>query len=196
MHTKTDSDVTSLPASTPPRSPPRRGGGAVYYVESPSQHDVDKMSYGSSPTGSPTRHHYHCSPIHHSRESSTSRFSSSLIKPHRAGSGWRRIHGRRLGYSGAIDDDDDGGDDGDGDDDDGGGPTRRFYVGCFMVCFVGLFALFSLILWGVSKSFRPHILVKQGITVLDRDFIQLTVVDTEPQTTVLLPHEQNRCSPG
>uniref|UniRef100_A0A3Q7JM33 Uncharacterized protein n=1 Tax=Solanum lycopersicum TaxID=4081 RepID=A0A3Q7JM33_SOLLC len=28
------------------------------------QYDVEKMSYVSSPFGSPT-HHYHCSPIHH-----------------------------------------------------------------------------------------------------------------------------------
>ncbi|XP_074312866.1 uncharacterized protein LOC141648246 [Silene latifolia] len=163
MHTKTDSDLTSLAATTPPRSPPRRGSGsgAVYYVESPSQHDVDKMSYGSSPMGSPTRHfHYHCSPVHHSRESSTSRFSR--------GSGWRRIHGRRLEYSGHVDGleegDNDGDDDGDGDGDGGdGGPTMRFYVGCFLVCFVGLFGLFSLILWGASKSFQPIILVKHMV---------------------------------
>ncbi|KAK0583234.1 hypothetical protein LWI29_034943 [Acer saccharum] len=78
MHTKTDSEGTSLDASWPPRSPPWR---PIYYVQSPSNHDVEKMSYGSSPTGSPSHHYYHASPIHHSRESSTSRFSVSLKNP-------------------------------------------------------------------------------------------------------------------
>ncbi|KAE8724728.1 Group 2 isoform 2 [Hibiscus syriacus] len=77
MHAKTDSEGTSIDASWPPRSPHR----PVYYVQSPSNHDVEKMSYGSSPTASPTHHYYHSSPIHHSRESSTSRFSASLKTP-------------------------------------------------------------------------------------------------------------------
>lgn len=161
MHAKTDSDVshvTSLGASTPPRSPSRR---ALYYVQSPSQHDADKMSYGSSPTGSPTRH-YHCSPIHHSRESSTSRFSSSSIKHHRGG--WRKIPGRRLDYSGAVEEGvEEPSEDDDGEDDDGGGYSVRFYVGCFLVSFVVLFTTFSLILWGASKSYRPQILVKNMV---------------------------------
>lgn len=54
------------------------------------QYDVEKMSYVSSPFGSPT-HHYHCSPIHHSRESSTSRFSASLKNNQLAV--WKRIPG-------------------------------------------------------------------------------------------------------
>ncbi|PPD90779.1 hypothetical protein GOBAR_DD12296 [Gossypium barbadense] len=87
MHAKTDSEGTSIDASWPPRSPRR----PVYYVQSPSNHDVEKMSYGSSPTASPTHHYYHCSPIHHSRESSTSRFSASLKNP-RSLSAWKHGH--------------------------------------------------------------------------------------------------------
>ncbi|CAA2976639.1 Late embryogenesis abundant, partial [Olea europaea subsp. europaea] len=70
--------VTSIEASTPPRSPRQ----PLYYVQSPShsQQDLEKMSYGSSAFGSPT-HHYHCSPIHPSREFSTSRFSACLKNP-------------------------------------------------------------------------------------------------------------------
>ncbi|KAK6159624.1 hypothetical protein DH2020_006938 [Rehmannia glutinosa] len=90
MHVKSDSEVTSIDASTPPRSPRR----PLYYVQSPSHsqnNDLEKMSYGSSPFGSPAHHHfqYHCSPIHHSRESSTSRFSASLKNPRNFGNGWR-----------------------------------------------------------------------------------------------------------
>ncbi|GKV34777.1 hypothetical protein SLEP1_g43122 [Rubroshorea leprosula] len=77
MHAKTDSEATSLDASWPPRSPRR----PVYYVQSPSNHDVEKTSYESSPTGSPAHHYSQCSPVHHSRESSTSRFSASLKNP-------------------------------------------------------------------------------------------------------------------
>ncbi|KAK9052082.1 hypothetical protein SSX86_028710 [Deinandra increscens subsp. villosa] len=68
MHVKSDSDLTSVEALTPPRSPRR----PLYYVQSPSNHDGnDKMSYGSSPFGSPGHPalNYHCSPVHHSRSS-------------------------------------------------------------------------------------------------------------------------------
>ncbi|PWA53460.1 hypothetical protein CTI12_AA442060 [Artemisia annua] len=73
MHAKSDSDLTSVGeqdqtlALTPPRTP--RHHRPLYYVQSPSNHDHDKMSFGSSPFGSPGHHHYHCSPIHHSHRS-------------------------------------------------------------------------------------------------------------------------------
>ncbi|XP_021752991.1 uncharacterized protein LOC110718474 [Chenopodium quinoa] len=164
MHAKTDSDVTSMATVSPPRSPSRR---VVYYVESPSysQQDLDKLSYATlSPPTSPTRN-YHCSPIHHSRESSTSRlFSSTSLKQHyhrRAGSGWRRIYGGlRLDYGGAGDEERDCEEE---EDEEDGGPSWRFYVGCFMISFIGLFTVFSLILWGAAKSFHPHILVKNMV---------------------------------
>ncbi|KAK1588298.1 hypothetical protein Q3G72_021810 [Acer saccharum] len=156
MHAKTDSEGTSLDASWPPRSPPRR---PIYYVQSPSNHDVEKMSYGSSPTGSPSHHYYHASPIHHSRESSTSRFSASLKNPkslsafkHVQLDNQRHHRRRRLG----DEDDDD-------DELDGlhSGSERnvRLYL-CIALFFVMLFTVFCLILWGASKAYKPKISVK------------------------------------
>ncbi|XP_073313755.1 uncharacterized protein [Primulina huaijiensis] len=111
MHAKSDSEVTSIEASTPPRSPRR----PLYYVQSPShsQHDLEKMSYGSSPFGSPAHHfQYHCSPIHHSRESSTSRYSASLKNPRNLGGGWKRMQ-RKYDELGDEEGEDVEGDEGD-----------------------------------------------------------------------------------
>ncbi|XP_008236099.1 PREDICTED: uncharacterized protein LOC103334887 [Prunus mume] len=150
MHAKSDSEVTSVEQSTPPRSPRR----PIYYVQSPSNHDVEKMSYGSSPAGSPAHHFYHCSPIHHSRESSTSRFSASLKNP-RSLSAWRKL--QRGDEVEESDDDDDENDTAFGK----GGPGRsvRLYF-CFALLFVVLFTAFSLILWGASKAYEPQVIVK------------------------------------
>ncbi|KAF3434805.1 hypothetical protein FNV43_RR21891 [Rhamnella rubrinervis] len=147
MHAKSDSEVTSVDQSTPPRSPRR----PIYYVQSPSNHDVEKMSYGSSPLGSP-HHYYHCSPIHHSRESSTSRLSASL-KNTRSLSAWKKL---QRGGDDTSDEDDD-------ENDAAGmsspGRNARLYI-CFVVLFVVLFTAFSLILWGASKSYPPEVLVE------------------------------------
>ncbi|XP_031264134.1 uncharacterized protein LOC116122425 [Pistacia vera] len=143
MHAKTDSEGTSIDASWLPRSPRR----PIYYVQSPSNHDVEKMSYGSSPAGSPAHHYYHCSPIHHSRESSTSRFSASLKNPRNL-SPWKHVQLHQ-------DDDDD--------ETDGryGGSTDkvRLYL-CICLFFVVMFTVFCLILWGASKAYKPKIIVK------------------------------------
>ncbi|XP_068646489.1 uncharacterized protein [Aristolochia californica] len=142
MHRKTDSEgTTSLDASTPPRSPRR----PIYYVQSPSQHDAEKMSVQSSPLGSP-HFYYHCSPIHHSRESSTTRFSASIKNP-RSGP-WKKIHAEPLNED----------DERDGEDERRPGP--RFYIFCFIFSFVVLFTVFSLILWGASKPYKPKISMK------------------------------------
>ncbi|KAL6214110.1 hypothetical protein ACLB2K_013548 [Fragaria x ananassa] len=150
MHAKSDSEVTmSVEQSTPPRSPSRR---PIYYVQSPSNHDAEKMSYGSSPMGSPGHPaYYHCSPIHHSRESSTSRYSASLKNPRY--SAWKRLH--RPGADSDSDPDDQN-------DEVSPGRNVRLYL-CFLFLFVFLFTLFSLILWGASKSYKPHVLVKAGV---------------------------------
>ncbi|GFQ06701.1 hypothetical protein PHJA_002814100 [Phtheirospermum japonicum] len=147
MHVKSDSDVTmSIEASTPPRSPRR----PLYYVQSPSHshNDLEKMSYGSSPFGSPAHHHfqYHCSPIHHSRESSTSRFSASLKNPKSF---------RKYNEAGEEEDEDD-----DEDGRENGGQLMRFYVVCFVLSFVVLFSIFSLILWAASLAYKPSVIVK------------------------------------
>ncbi|KAI4342210.1 hypothetical protein MLD38_026860 [Melastoma candidum] len=164
VHTKTDSDLTSLDAAS---SPPRSPRPPLYYVQSPSAHDAEKMSYGSSPAASPHHHYYHCSPIHHSRESSTSRFSASLRNPRghsfpgvgggTGGLGWRRLYRDRD-----VDEEDDEEVDregGTGEEGWLGSRGVRVYV-MFLVAFFAVFATFSVILWGVSKRFRPEIAVK------------------------------------
>ncbi|KAG8368031.1 hypothetical protein BUALT_Bualt15G0002900 [Buddleja alternifolia] len=162
MHVKSDSEVTSIEASSPPRSPRR----PLYYVQSPShsQNDLEKMSYGSSPFGSPTHHHfqYHCSPIHHSRESSTSRFSASLKNPRYSGGvggGWRRMQ-RKYDEVGNIEEEDDGEGDVEGERNNDDGGQVKFYVVCFLFSFVVLFTIFSLIIWAASSAQKPRIIVK------------------------------------
>ncbi|XP_010524000.1 PREDICTED: uncharacterized protein LOC104802214 [Tarenaya hassleriana] len=166
MHAKTDSEVTSLPASSPTRSPRRQ----EYYVQSPSRdsRDGEKMasSFHStpviSPMGSPP--HSQSSMGHHSRESSSSRFSGSLkpgsrkISPNDAGK--RKGHGGGGGdkqwkdcavieEEGLLDDE----------DRDKGLP-RRCYILAFLVGFFALFTFFSLILYGAAKPQKPKISVK------------------------------------
>ncbi|KAH7836234.1 hypothetical protein Vadar_033844 [Vaccinium darrowii] len=145
MHAKSDSE-TSIDASSPPRSPRR----PLYYVQSPSHshhHDVEKMSYASSPFASPSHPQYHCSPIHHSRESST-----SLKHP----AAWKRLQQQRR-HSDDVDDEEDEDEEvGPG----GRGSAMRFYLVCFVLSFMVLFTVFSLILWAASAPYQPQILVK------------------------------------
>ncbi|XP_009607708.1 uncharacterized protein LOC107817824 [Nicotiana tabacum] len=159
IHAKSDSEVTSIDASSPPRSPRR----PLYYVQSPShsQHDLEKMSYGSSPFGSPA-HHYHCSPIHHSRESSTSRFSASLKNPARNQlTAWKRIP--RTNDDDPADEDVNDDELGEDDGKSGDEGNVRFYVLCFLFSFVVLFTIFSLILWAASVPYKPKIFVKSMV---------------------------------
>ncbi|KAK8969902.1 hypothetical protein KSP40_PGU018014 [Platanthera guangdongensis] len=91
MHVKSDSDVTSLAPSSPPRSPKR----PVYYVQSPSRYsnDEDKStSMQNTPVyNSPMESPSHPSIGRHSRTSSASRFSGIF----RSSSGRKvRIRGR------------------------------------------------------------------------------------------------------
>ncbi|KAF9684548.1 hypothetical protein SADUNF_Sadunf04G0129500 [Salix dunnii] len=152
MHAKTDSDGTSLDNSWLPRSPRR----PIYYVQSPSNHEAEKMSYGSSPIVSPAHLYYHSSPIHHSRESSTSVFSNSFKIP-RSLPAWKHI---RIGdQDGAGHDGSEG--DKDGDDWGSGARNVRLYFIGFLF-FVLLFTVFCLILWGASKAYAPEISVKAG----------------------------------
>ncbi|KAL1811632.1 hypothetical protein ACET3Z_021697 [Daucus carota] len=142
MHTKSDSDLTSLEA-TSPKHP-------LYYVQSPSAHEAEKMSFGSSPFGSPA-HHYHSSPIHHSRESSTSRFSASLKNTARNNGYWKRL--QRVGDSVEEEVDEE--------DVRQKKAIKRFYVVCFVLSFVVLFSVFSLVLWAAGTSYPPEIYVKR-----------------------------------
>ncbi|KGN48532.1 uncharacterized protein LOC105435905 [Cucumis sativus] len=156
---KTDSEVSSLTPSSPTRSPSSRR--PVYYVQSPSRdsHDGEKTtnSFHSSPVlspmGSPPHSHSNSSLGPHSRDSSSTRFSAS-VKPgsrkppnHKIPKPWKRfdaIEEERLL------------------DDDGASDrfTRRCYFLAFVISFVLLFSLFSLILWGASRPQKPTILMK------------------------------------
>lgn len=163
MHAKTDSEVTSLAPSSPTRSPRR----PVYYVQSPSRdsHDGEKTttSFHStpvlSPAGSPP--HSHSSVGRHSRESSSSRFSGSLkpgsrkISPNDASRGGQRKGQKQwkecdvIEEEGLLDD-----------EERQKGIPRRCYFLAFVLGFVVLFSLFSLILWGASKPQKPKITMK------------------------------------
>ncbi|XP_039117039.1 uncharacterized protein LOC120252911 [Dioscorea cayenensis subsp. rotundata] len=168
MHAKTDSEVTSIAPSSPTRSPRR----PVYYVQSPSRdsHDGEKTtaSFHStpvlSPTGSPP--HSNSSVGHHSRESSSSRFSGSLkpgsrkVTPNdttRTTTGASRKGGGKhwkecavIEEEGLLDDE----------DDHKGVIPKKCYFLAFILGFFILFTLFSLILWGASKSQKPQISLK------------------------------------
>ncbi|KAL9238001.1 hypothetical protein vseg_012483 [Gypsophila vaccaria] len=187
MHAKTDSEVTSLAASSPTRSPPRR---PVYYVQSPSRdsHDGEKTatSFHStpvlSPMGSPP--HSHSSMGRHSRESSSTRFSGSLkpnggsaaaasrkISPNDVGSGGGKKGGGGGGGGGGKKkqqqqqppwkDCDVIEEEGLLDDEENQKPLpRRCYVLAFILGFLVLFSLFALILWGAARPQKPKITVK------------------------------------
>eukprot|EP00268_Persea_americana_P056901 TRINITY_DN6770_c0_g1_i1.p1 TRINITY_DN6770_c0_g1~~TRINITY_DN6770_c0_g1_i1.p1 ORF type:complete len:311 (-),score=54.44 TRINITY_DN6770_c0_g1_i1:289-1221(-) len=154
MHAKTDSEVTSLAASSPTRSPRR----PVYYVQSPSRdsHDGEKTttSFHStpvlSPMGSPP--HSHSSLGRHSRESSSSRFSGSFKPGSRkmkkeSTKPWKEC--AVIEEEGLLEDD----------DMDKGLPRRCYFL-AFVLGFVFLFSIFSLILWGASRPQKPLISMK------------------------------------
>ncbi|MBA0876725.1 hypothetical protein Goshw_021769 [Gossypium schwendimanii] len=170
MHAKTDSEVTSLAPSSPTRSPRR----PVYYVQSPSRdsHDGEKTTTTSfhstpilSPTGSPP--HSHSSVGHHSRESSSSRFSGSLkpgsrkVSPNDGssksghGKGSSSSHHKQWKDCDVIEEE--------GlleSEEREKSLPRRCYLLAFVVGFFVLFSMFSLILWGASRPQKPKITMK------------------------------------
>ncbi|CAJ1936705.1 unnamed protein product [Sphenostylis stenocarpa] len=141
-HAKTDSEVTSLDASSTTRSPRR----AVYYVQSPS-HDGEKTTTSLhstpvlSPMGSPPHSH-----------SSSSRFSGSRkINNHH-----HRNH--KLPWNKDIDVIEE-----EGllqTEDRHRALSRRYYFLAFVLGFFLLFSLFALILWGASRPMKPNVLIK------------------------------------
>lgn len=164
MHAKTDSEVTSLAPSSPTRSPRR----PAYYVQSPSRdsHDGEKTatSFHStpvlSPAGSPP--HSHSSVGRHSRESSTSRFSGSLkpgsrkILPNEASGRGGQAKGGKQGKDWDVIEEE-----GLLDEEQGRKSLpRRCYFLIFVVGFIVLFSLFSLILWGASRPQKPKITMR------------------------------------
>ncbi|KAL6493191.1 hypothetical protein OROGR_032950 [Orobanche gracilis] len=163
MHSKTDSNGTSLAPSSPDHNT-----RPVYYVQSPSRdsHDGEKTNTTSfhstpvmgSPMGSPP--HSHSSVGRHSRESSTSRFSGSLkpgsrkisqnesgsLRGHRKGRQDNRKEFDVIEEEGLLEN-----------DESRKGLPRRCYFLAFVVCFFLLFSFFSLILYGVGKPQKPKI---------------------------------------
>lgn len=141
MHAKTDSEVTSLDASSTTRSPRR----AVYYVQSPS-HDGEKTTTSLhstpvlSPMGSPPHSH-----------SSSSRFSGSRKinnnHSHRNQKPWKDID--VIEEEGLLQS-----------EDRERSLSRRCYILAFLLGFFVLFSFFSLILWGASRPMKPKITIK------------------------------------
>ncbi|XP_028760544.1 uncharacterized protein LOC114719243 isoform X2 [Neltuma alba] len=155
---KTDSEVSSLSQSSPGRSPRR----PVYYVQSPSRdssHDGEKTTNSfhssplQSPLGSPPHSHSNSSLGPHSRESSSTRFSGSrkTSSSHRK-STWRpwKDQFRAIEEEGLLDPH----------DASQQGLPRRCYFPVFVLGFVALFSVFSLILWGASRPQKPTISMK------------------------------------
>ncbi|XP_050112921.1 uncharacterized protein LOC126591309 [Malus sylvestris] len=156
---KTDSEVSSLSQSSPARSPRR----AVYYVQSPSRdsHDGEKTtnSFNSSPVlspmGSPPHSHSNSSLGPHSRESASTRFSGSRSKSSRSSGSRRKGWRPWKDQFGSIEEEGLLNEDG-----NPHGLTRRCYFLAFIGGFLVLFSLFSLILWGASRSQKPIITMK------------------------------------
>ncbi|GAV78435.1 LEA_2 domain-containing protein [Cephalotus follicularis] len=155
LHTKSDSDVTSLSSSSP-RSPKR----AVYYVQSPSRdsHDEDKST---STMQAPTPSSFNSpmeSPSHPSygalRESSASRFSG----PFRSSSSSTR-KGRKRNDKGwpVIEEEGDFGDFYYGTNNYGNGFSRKCHFLIGLLGFLLLFPLFCFIIWGASRPYKPQI---------------------------------------
>ncbi|PWZ07364.1 hypothetical protein Zm00014a_017006 [Zea mays] len=170
MHAKSESDVTSLAASSPPRSPKRgvaaagTGGGGGYYVQSPSRESHDggvgggyKSSsmqatpvYNNSPSESPS----HPSYGRHSRSSSVSRFSGGL----RGGGGGGRKVLNDKGWPECSVIEEEGPYEGLGAGDSG--LSRRCQIVLGFLTFVLLFTVFCLVIWGAARPYEPEVVVK------------------------------------
>ncbi|XP_078174337.1 uncharacterized protein LOC144567998 [Carex rostrata] len=158
-HTKSESDVTSLATSSPPRSPKR----TMYYVQSPSRdsHDGDKSSnmqptpVYNSPMDSPSHPSFEGG-THHSRTSSASRFSGNLrSSSSRKGQRNKRVNEKGWPECNVIQEE------GSYDDlDDDKGLTRRCQIILGFLAFVFLFTVFCLIIWGAARPYKPEVIVK------------------------------------
>ena len=154
MHAKTDSEVTSLTASSPTRSPRQ----PAYYVQSPSRdsHDGEKTtnSFHSTPVLSPSG-----SPGRQSRNSSSTRYSGSLRPGSRKGGQHQHHRKGEKGFD-AIEEE------GFNDEDGRRGFPRRCYFPAFVVGFFVLFTFFALVLWGAARPQKPVITMRVIIQLL------------------------------
>ncbi|KAI3777812.1 hypothetical protein L1987_47615 [Smallanthus sonchifolius] len=154
MHTKSESDVTSLAPSSPSRSPKR----PVYFVQSPSRdsQDGDKSSSIQATPNfrSPMESPSHPSVGRHSRNSSSSRFSG-IFRSHSG----RKVHRKRndkgwpecnvIVEEGKYDE-----------YDDEKRFTRRLQALMALLSFIVLFTILCLIIWGAARPYKAEITVK------------------------------------
>ncbi|KAL8118647.1 hypothetical protein AgCh_016242 [Apium graveolens] len=152
LHTKSESDVTSLATSSPSRSSPKR---PVYFVQSPSRdsHDGDKSS-SMQPTpnfNSPMESPSHPSYGRHSRNSSSSRFSG-IFRSSSGRKGGRKRNDKGWPECNVIVEE--------GDYDDENRFTRRYQALIALLGFIVLFTVFCLIIWGAARPFKAEVTVK------------------------------------
>ncbi|KAL8217403.1 hypothetical protein R6Q57_020776 [Mikania cordata] len=154
LHTKSESDVTSLAPSSPSRSPKR----PVYFVQSPSRdsQDGDKSSSIQATPNfrSPIESPSHPSLGRHSRNSSSSRFSG-IFRSHSG----RKVHRKRndkgwpecnvIVEEGKYDE-----------YDDEKRFTRRLQALIALLSFIVLFTILCLIIWGAARPYKAEITVK------------------------------------
>ncbi|XP_006655820.1 uncharacterized protein LOC102712638 [Oryza brachyantha] len=160
MHAKSESDVTSLAPSSPPRSPKR----ANYYVQSPSRESHDGGYKSSSMQATPVYNSPNESPSHpsygrHSRSSSVSRFSGNLRDGGRkggAGAGERKALNDKGWPECNVIEEEGPYEDLDGDS----GLSRRCQIILGFLSFVLLFTVFCLIIWGAARPYEPDVVVK------------------------------------
>lgn len=145
--------MTSLAASSPPRSPKR----PIYYVQSPTRdfYDGEKSaSMQATPVyNSPMESPSHPSFGRHSRNSSASRFSG-IFRSSSDRKGSRRRNDKGWPECNVIMEE------GKYEEDDNG-LSRKVQALIGLLSFVMLFTLFCLIIWGASKPFRTQVTLKR-----------------------------------
>ena len=153
MHTKSESDITSLAPSSPSRSPKR----PVYYVQSPSRdsQDGDKSSsmHATPIFNSPMESPSHPSFGRHSRNSSASRFSG-IFRSSSGRKGGRKRNDKGWPECNVIVEE------GNYDELEDKGFSRRFQALIALTSFVLLFTVFCLIIWGASRPYKAEVSVK------------------------------------
>lgn len=154
LHTKSESDITSLAPSSPSRSPKR----PVYFVQSPSRdsHDGDK-STSMQPTpsfNSPMESPSHPSFGRHSRNSSASRFSG-IFRSSSGRKGSRKRNEKGWPECDVILEE------GKYDEfDEDKHYTRRCQALIALCLFTVLFTVFCLIIWGAARPYKVEVTIK------------------------------------
>lgn len=167
LHTKSESDITSLAPSSPSRSPKR----PVYYVQSPSRdsHDGDKSSsmHATPNFNSPMESPSHPSFGRHSRNSSASRFSG-IFRSSSGRKGGRKRNDKGWPECNVIVEE------GNYDEfDDDKAFTRRCQALMALCGFIVLFTVFCLIIWGAGRPYKAEVAVK--VTSVSSDLVVFVI---------------------